>query len=55
MVIWGLIETELQEAIELFVSRFDAEAALAAVLDDEPEWEGLLTVEPIKLVGPSWN
>lgn len=52
---WGLLEAELQEAIELFQSREEAEAALVAVLHDEPAWVGLVSVEPIELVGLSWN
>jgi hypothetical protein len=55
VIVWGLIETELQEAVELFVSRDEAEAALAAVLADEPGWEGLVVLEPVRLVGLSWN
>ena len=55
MILWGLIETELEEAVELFVERADAEAALAAVLRDEPGWEGLVVVAPIELVGLSSN
>lgn len=55
MIFWGLVETELQEAVELFADRADAAAALADVLRDEPEWEGLVVVEPVELVGISWN
>ncbi len=55
MIFWGLIETELQEAVELFAERADAEAALADVLRDEPDWEGLVVVEPVELTGIEWN
>lgn len=55
MIVWGLVETKLQEAVELFVSRDDAETALEAVLRDEPEWEGLVVLEPIEFGGVSWN
>jgi hypothetical protein len=33
-----------------FLTREEAEADLAAVLDDEPGWEGELWVEPFELV-----
>jgi hypothetical protein len=55
VLFWGLVEVELQEAIELYVRRNDADDALADVLNDEPSWLGLVTVEPIEFVGLSWN
>jgi len=55
VIFWGLVETELQEAIDLFVLRSDAEAALASVLADEPDWNGLVRMEPIELVGFGLN
>lgn len=55
VIFWGLVETELQEAVELFGSREEAEAALAAVLRDEPDWSGLVSIEPIEFLGLSWN
>ena len=51
----GLVEVELQEAIELCMSQADAEAAMADVLRDEPAWTDLVIVEPIELLGLSWN
>jgi hypothetical protein len=55
VIFWGLIETDLQEAVELFVDRAEAEAALADVLHDEPGWEGLVVVEAIEFVRICWN
>jgi hypothetical protein len=55
VILWGLIELQLCEAIELFPSLAEAQAALADVLRDEPEWVDLLAVEPVELVGLNWN
>jgi hypothetical protein len=52
---WGLVEVELREAVELFASREDAEAALADVLRDEPSWRDLVVVQQIEFSGLSWN
>jgi hypothetical protein len=46
---YGLVHLELAEAIEIYKTAAGAEEALAAVLRDEPEWDGLLTVELIDL------
>jgi hypothetical protein len=55
MILWGLVDLDLQEAVELFPSRASAEEALADVLRDEPEWADLLAVQPVEFVGLSWN
>jgi hypothetical protein len=44
-----VVDAWLDEAVELFVHREDAEQMLAEVLADEPHWRGLLWVEPIDL------
>jgi hypothetical protein len=44
MVFYGLAELELGEVVEFFSSLNDAEAALRAVLHDEPEWAAILAV-----------
>ena len=36
--------------VATFLTREEAEANLAAVLDDEPSWEGDVWVEPFELV-----
>ena len=49
MRVWGLVELELQEAVELYGSRSEADEALRQVLGDEPGWTSLLAVQPIEL------
>lgn len=55
MIWWALVETELQEVIEFFSERESAEEALAAALQDEPQWVALLVVQPIELGAFSLN
>ena len=52
MVFWGLASRELNEAIELYGTRAEAEQALVDVLIDEPSWECVLFVTPIEIAGP---
>ncbi len=52
MLFWGLASRELNEAIDLYPTRAEAEQALVDVLADEPSWEELLFVTPIELAGP---
>jgi hypothetical protein len=52
VVFWGLASRELNEAIELYATRAEAEQALVDVLADEPSWKGRLFVTPIELAGP---
>ena len=49
MRFFGVCDGLLDEALELFVRREDAEQMLAEVLADEPQWQELLWVEPIEL------
>jgi hypothetical protein len=44
---WGLADYFVDELIEVYASREQAERALANVLRDEPEWEGMLEVVPV--------
>lgn len=46
---WALVEDGDREAIDVFLSRQEAERALADCLRDEPGWQGLLHVEEIEL------
>jgi hypothetical protein len=55
MVVWALVETELQEVIEFFTERERAEEALVDVLHDEPEWVGLVVVQRFELQGFGLN
>ena len=43
-MLWGLADRFVDEVIEYYASREQAERALEAVLGDEPEWEGMLEV-----------
>jgi hypothetical protein len=49
MLMWGLTDFFVNEVIETYRSREEAELALEAVLDDEPQWEGMLAVLPVSL------
>jgi hypothetical protein len=46
---YALVEAGDDQAVDVFVRREDAIAALEAALRDEPEWVGLLSVVPIEL------
>jgi hypothetical protein len=46
-----LVEVGHRQAIDLFVRREDAYAALENTLGDEPDWTDLLSVGPIELDG----
>jgi hypothetical protein len=46
---FALVELGDSEAIDLFLREEDARQALADALRDEPQWAGLLKVEPIEL------
>ena len=47
--VYALVELGDQEAIDVFLRREDAFAALADCVRDEPDWAWLLYVEPIEL------
>ena len=51
MRVYALVELGDQEAIDVFIRREDAFAVLRDCLRDEPDWTGLLYVEPIELDG----
>jgi hypothetical protein len=44
-----LVELGDSESIDLFLREEDAERALEECLRDEPQWAGLLSVEPVEL------
>jgi hypothetical protein len=48
-MLWGLADHFVDEVIELYRSREQAERALDNVLKDEPEWEGMMEVVPVPL------
>ncbi len=43
-MLWGLADLFVDEVIEFYGSREQAERALDEVLRDEPDWEGMLEV-----------
>ena len=54
-MLWGLADYFVDEVIEFYASRDQAERALQAVLIDEPEWEGMIKIVPLPLpVPPDW-
>lgn len=49
MILFGLAELELQELVDLYLSREDAEQALRNVLRDEPDCAGFVDVIELEL------
>ena len=49
-MLWGLADYFVDEVIETYRSRELAERALAEILNDEPEWEGMMEV--VRVVRP---
>jgi hypothetical protein len=54
MVVWGVVSSEIEQVIEFFGSRHEAERTLAEVLLDEPEWVEAFRIERIE-VGTASN
>jgi hypothetical protein len=50
VVFYAVVSDEIEQVIEFFVDREDAETMLARVLVDEPEWEDTMRVEPSNLL-----
>ena len=48
-MLWGLADRFVDEVIETYRSREQAERALEAVLTDEPDWEGMMEVVRVPL------
>jgi hypothetical protein len=46
---YALVELDHMEAVDAFLRRGDADAALSDCLRDEPDWVGLPSVVPIEL------
>jgi hypothetical protein len=49
LLVYGVVSTPTEEALELFIRREDAERFVTEVRDDEPELADLLRVERIEL------
>jgi hypothetical protein len=50
---YALVEIGDDQAVDVFVRREDAFAALEDAIRDEPDWAGILYVAPIELDGRS--
>jgi len=55
IVMWGLADYFVDEVIEVYRFKEQAEHALEQVLEDEPDWKGMLAVVPVQLVEFSLN
>jgi hypothetical protein len=50
MIVYALTSKRLSgETLDLFVTRAAAEAELREILNDEPEWTSVLSVETLEL------
>ena len=54
-MLWALADRFVDEVIELYRSREQAERALRAVLADEPDWTGMMEVIPVPAAGSHWH
>jgi hypothetical protein len=52
---WGVVSSEIEQVIELFGTRGEAEEMLARVLRDEPDWSESFRVECIEIGSESLN
>jgi hypothetical protein len=55
MVVWGVVSSEIEQVIEFFESRHEAQRMLAEIVRDEPHWEGVFRIERIEPGGESLN
>lgn len=51
MIVYALILSDMTVAVDLFISREDAESALAAMLKDEPSWEPIASLQKLDFSG----
>jgi hypothetical protein len=50
VLVYALVSSlAVDEAVDVFVRRGDAESALADVVADEPDWVDVLTIVPLEL------
>jgi hypothetical protein len=55
VLFWAVVSYEINQVIEWFPSRVDAQAMLDKVVADEPQWRWSMCVEPIILTTGSQN
>jgi hypothetical protein len=54
-MLWGLADHFVDEVIEIYRSRELAERALDKVLQDEPEWVGMMEIVPVPTASSHWR
>ena len=54
-MLWALADRFVDEVIQVYRSREQAERALRAVLADEPDWTGMIEVVPVPLADRHWQ
>ena len=55
MIVWGVVSSEIEQVIEFFRTRREAEGMLAEVVRDEPDWLEQFRIERIALGSESLN
>jgi hypothetical protein len=55
MVVWGVVSSEIEQVIEFFRTRREAERMLAEVVRDESDWRQLFYIERVELGRESLN
>jgi hypothetical protein len=53
MRFWGLASRRVNEVVEFYGSREEAQQALAQVLRDEPDWRNIVFLVEVELPDPS--
>jgi len=54
VIFWGLADHRVEEVIDFYATREQAEKTLNEVLEDEPGWAGVLEVVEVEL-GPAFE
>jgi hypothetical protein len=49
VLVYAVVSADTESAVELFLRREDAERMVEEAIADEPEWAGVLSVEPLEL------
>jgi hypothetical protein len=55
VVFYAVVCDEIEQVLEFFKTRLEAETILRRVLVEEPDWRDVLHVEPIELVTGGFN
>jgi hypothetical protein len=55
VIFWAVVSDEIDQVIEFFPSRLQAEKMLARVLLDEPAWRDIFRVEKIEFLTGTAN